>query len=140
MPYAHELLKKVKGNGLTPIVVTGSGQLSLIDRLNQNFPNIFCKELMVTSFDVKFGKPNPEPYLMGMQKGGITPMEGIVVENAPLGVQAAKAAGLFTIAVNTGPLPDGVLLEAGADLLFPSMQALCEQWEQLMKDFLSTKA
>jgi beta-phosphoglucomutase-like phosphatase (HAD superfamily) len=77
---------------------------------------------------------------MGMQKGGITPMEGIVVENAPLGVQAAKAAGLFTIAVNTGPLPDGVLLEAGADLLFPSMQTLCEQWEQLMKDFLSTKA
>lgn len=131
MPYAHELLKKVKGGGLTPIVVTGSGQLSLIDRLNHNFPDIFRKELMVTSFDVKFGKPNPEPYLMGLQKGGIEAWEGIVVENAPLGVQAAKAAGLFTIAVNTGPLPDQVLWDAGADLLFPSMQALCEQWEEV---------
>ena len=138
MPYAHEVLKKVKSCGLTPIVVTGSGQVSLIDRLNLNFPNIFNKELMVTSFDVKYGKPNPEPYLMGMQKGGIKQWEGIVVENAPLGVQAAKAAGLLTIAVNTGPLPDKVLLEAGADLLFPSMQALYEQWDELMKALKNT--
>ena len=138
MPYAHEVLKKVKSCGLTPIVVTGSGQVSLIDRLNLNFPNIFNKELMVTSFDVKYGKPNPEPYLMGMQKGGIKQHEGIVVENAPLGVQAAKAAGLLTIAVNTGPLPDKVLLEAGADLLFPSMQALYEQWDELMKALKNT--
>lgn len=138
MPYAHEVLKKVMSCGLTPIVVTGSGQVSLIDRLNLNFPNIFNKELMVTSFDVKYGKPNPEPYLMGMQKGGIKQHEGIVVENAPLGVQAAKAAGLLTIAVNTGPLPDKVLLEAGADLLFPSMQALYEQWDELMKALKNT--
>ena len=132
MPYAHEVLKKVKACGLTPIVVTGSGQLSLIDRLNLNFPGMFRKELMVTSFDVKNGKPNPEPYLMGMQKGGIEQRQGVVVENAPLGVQAAKAAGLFTIAVNTGPLPDEVLTEAGADLLFPSMQSLYEQWDGLI--------
>jgi beta-phosphoglucomutase-like phosphatase (HAD superfamily) len=87
---------------------------------------------MVTAFDVKYGKPNPEPYLMGMQKGNLRPEECIVVENAPLGVQAAKAAGIFTIAVNTGPLPDKVLLDEGADLLFPSMQALCDGWEQLI--------
>ena len=76
-------------------------------------PDIFCRELIVTSFDVKYGKPNPEPYLMGLQKGHIEPWEGIVVENAPLGVQAASAARIFTIAVNTGPLPDHVLLDAG---------------------------
>lgn len=135
MPGAQELLEKVKAAACARIVVTGSGQLSLLDRLDHNFPDIFCRELMVTSFDVKYGKPNPEPYLMGLQKGHIEPWEGIVVENAPLGVQAASAARIFTIAVNTGPLPDHVLLDAGADLLFPSMQALCDNWEDILDTF-----
>lgn len=135
MPGAQELLEKVKAAACARIVVTGSGQLSLLDRLDHNFPDIFCRELMVTSFDVKYGKPNPEPYLMGLQKGHIEPWEGIVVENAPLGVQAASAARIFTIAVNTGPLPDHVLLDAGADLLFPSMQALCDNWEDILETF-----
>ena len=135
MPGAYELLKKVKADGFTPMVVTGSGQVSLIDRLNHNFPSVFRRDLMVTSFDVKYGKPNPEPYLMGLQKAGIQPWEGLVVENAPLGVQAGVSAGIFTIAVNTGPLPDKVLIDAGADLLFPSMQSLCEHWEEIRKTF-----
>lgn len=140
MPGAYELLQKVKADGMTPVLVTGSGQLSLIDRLNRNFPGIFRKEFMVTSFDVRHGKPAPEPYLMGLQKAGIRPWEGIVVENAPLGVQAGTAAGIFTIAVNTGPLPDHLLLDAGADLLFPSMQALCDQWEEVSRAFSKAEA
>ena len=134
MPGAANLLNKVK-EGLTPVLVTGSGQLTLLDRLNHNFPGIFQRGLMVTSFDVKRGKPDPEPYLMGLQKAGIRPWEGIVVENAPLGVQAATAARIFTIAVNTGPLPDQVLLDAGADLLFPSVQSLYEHWEEVRQTF-----
>ena len=86
---------------------------------------------MVTAFDVKFGKPNPEPYLMGLVKAGVAANEAIVVENAPIGVQAGVAAGIFTVAVNTGPLDSKVLLDAGANLLFPSMQALCDNWEQV---------
>lgn len=136
MPGAADLLNKVKASGCLPVLVTGSGQLSLLERLNHHFPGIFCQERMVTGFDVKYGKPNPEPYLMGMKKAGIRPWEGMVVENAPLGVQAGVAAELFTVAVNTGPLPDQVLLEAGAHLLFPSMQALCDHWD----DVLSTLA
>ena len=136
MPGAHELLRKVKADGMTPVVVTGSGQVSLLDRLDKNFPGIFRRELMVTSFDVEHGKPDPEPYLKGLQKAGIQPWQGIVVENAPLGIRAAKAARIFTVAVNTGPLPDSVLLEAGADLLFPSMQSLCDHWETLRDTFV----
>ena len=135
MPGAANLLNKVKEEGLTPVLVTGSGQLTLLDRLNHNFPGIFQRGLMVTSFDVKRGKPDPEPYLMGLQKAGIRPWEGIVVENAPLGVQAATAARIFTIAVNTGPLPDQVLLDAGADLLFPSVQSLYAHWEEVRQTF-----
>lgn len=131
MPGAWELLQKVKGEGLIPMVVTGSGQLSLLDRLEHNFPGMFHKELMVTAFDVKYGKPNPEPYLIALKKGGIKAHEAVVVENAPLGVEAGHKAGIFTIAVNTGPLDGQVLLDSGADLLLPSMQALCDAWDHL---------
>jgi len=129
MPGAFEVLKKIKEAGLTPMVVTGSGQLSLLDKLNHYFPGIFQRKLMVTAFDVKHGKPNPEPYLMALEKGGFEANEAVVIENAPLGVQAGVAAGIFTIAVNTGPLNNKVLQDAGANALYPSMQALCEEWE-----------
>lgn len=56
---------------------------------------------------------------MGLAKVGIKPNEAIVVENAPLGVRAAVAAQIFTIAVNTGPLPESALLNEGANMLFP---------------------
>ena len=130
------MLYAVKEDGCQPVLVTGSGQLSLIDRLNKHFPGIFTKDKMVTSFDVKYGKPNPEPYLMGLKKAGVEPWEGIVVENAPLGVEAGVAARIFTIAVNTGPLPDQVLLDAGANLLFHSMQELKDNWEEIRRTFI----
>ena len=134
MPGAYTLLRNIKESGLQPVLVTGSGQLSLIDNLNHHFPGIFQKEFMVTAFDVKYGKPNPEPYLMGLKKTGIAPNEAVVVENAPLGVKAGVAAGIFTIAVNTGPLPDSALLDEGANLLFGSMQELSEKWDNLRKE------
>ena len=132
MPGALEVLTKIKSEGLTPMVVTGSGQTSLLDRLNHNFPGIFQANLMVTAFDVKYGKPNPEPYLMALKKGGLKADEAVVIENAPLGVEAGHKAGIFTIAVNTGPLDGQVLLDSGADLLFPSMQALCDEWDNCL--------
>lgn len=132
MPGAWELLQKVKAAGLTPVLVTGSGQHSLLDRLDHHFPGIFCRERMVTAYDVKYGKPHPEPYLMGLEKAGVEAHEAVVVENAPIGVQAGVAAGIYTIAVNTGPLAPEVLLGAGADTLYPSMQALCDGWEELV--------
>lgn len=131
MPGALEVLEQIKADGLFSMVVTGSGQTSLLERLDTHFPHLFKPELMVTAFDVQYGKPNPEPYLMALKKGGLQPDEAVVIENAPLGVQAGVAAGIFTVAVNTGPLKDEVLREAGADLLFPSMQDFCNHWAGL---------
>ena len=133
MPGAWELLQQVKAGGLIPVLVTGSGQRTLLDRLNRQFPDIFTPDHMVTAFDVRYGKPHPEPYLMGLQKAGVSANEAVVVENAPIGVQAAVAAGVFTIAVNTGPLDAQVLTDAGAQLLFPSMQALSDGWTSLLE-------
>lgn len=121
MPDALEALTAAKKLGCKIVLVTGSGQAKLLESLEQHYPGFFRQELMVTGFDVKRGKPDPEPYLMGLEKAGIKAEEGIVVENAPLGVQAAKGAGIFTIAANTGPLEDSILKDAGADIVVPDL-------------------
>ena len=104
IPDILPLLETLKADGVDIYIVTGSGQESLLDRLNKWFPGIFSKEKMVTAFDVKKGKPDPEPYLIALAKSGVQPNEAFVVENAPLGVRSSVAAGLFTFAVNTGIL------------------------------------
>ena len=131
MPGIKELMQQIKDCGMKICVVTGSGQHTLLDKLLGDFPGLLSKELMVTAFDVTHGKPDPEPYIIGTRKCGVEPWETIVVENAPLGVRAAHAAHCFTIAVNTGPLPDEMLLREGADLIYPKMTALSEDFTRL---------
>ena len=136
MPGIKTLMEQIKADGLKICVVTGSAQHALLDKLLIDFDGLLREELIVTAFDVKHGKPNPEPYLIGMEKCGTKPYETIVVENAPLGVQAAVAARCFTIAVNTGPLPDERLAEKGADIIFPTMTALSDTWKTLHGEWL----
>ena len=104
--------------GLKTVLVTGSGQHSLIDRLATDYPGAFG--LKVSSRDVRRGKPRPDPYLRALEMAGAGADEAIVIENAPLGVRSGVAAGVFTIGVATG-LPVEVLAEAGADIVFASM-------------------
>jgi mannitol-1-/sugar-/sorbitol-6-phosphatase len=69
---------------------------------------------MITSSDVKIGKPDPEPYLKAAAKLGFAASECIVVEDAPVGVRAGKAAGARVIAFLTTMIRRD-LEEAGAD-------------------------
>lgn len=128
IPGIREVLDYLHSKGVQCWVVTGSGQRSLLDKLNDTFPGIFSG--IITAYDVKYGKPNPEPYLKAWERSGFDKSECYVVENAPLGVRAGKAAGLFTIAVNTGILSDSELSVEGADKVFPNMDALL-QWLKL---------
>jgi HAD superfamily hydrolase (TIGR01509 family) len=140
MPGARELLEQVKADGLKRVLVTGSGQKTLLTKMNHFFPGQFTPSRMVTAYDVTNGKPHPEPYLQGLQKANALPFNAIVVENAPLGVEAAKAAGIFTIAVNTGKLQNHHLLDAGADLIFSDMPSLSAAWPELLTAFRITKS
>ena len=133
MPGIKTLMEQIKADGLKICVVTGSAQHALLDKLLIDFEGLLTEELIVTAFDVKHGKPHPEPYLKGMLKCGVEPWETFVVENAPLGVRAAVAAQCFTIAVNTGPLPDEMLGQEGANLIFPRMTALSDSWPRLFQ-------
>jgi sugar-phosphatase len=69
---------------------------------------------MITASDVKIGKPDPEPYLKAAAKLGFEASDCIVVEDAPAGVRAGKAAGARVIAVLT-TMNRRSLEEAGAD-------------------------
>ncbi len=133
MPYAFSILSYLKEQNVNRFIVTGSGQQSLFNKLEHSFPGMFERERMVTAFDVKKGKPDPEPYLMALQKGNLKPNQAIVVENAPLGVRAGVAAGVFTIAVNTGILEKEDLLVEKPDMLYHSMYALYEDLREIIE-------
>ena len=122
IPNVDKVLYFLRSQGVQCWVVTGSGQRNLINALNKTFDNVFTG--IISSFDVTKGKPDPEPYLKAWERSGFKKEECMVVENAPLGVRAAKAAGLYTFAVNTGPLPDEELWDEKADEVLPDMQAL----------------
>ena len=124
IPNVDTVLQYLHSHGIQCWVVTGSGQPNLINALNDVFDHVFTG--IISSFDVKYGKPNPEPYLKAWERCGFKKEECMVVENAPLGVRAAKAAELFTCAVNTGPLPDAELAAEGADRIFPDMASLLD--------------
>lgn len=129
----EKTIKIVQNRGLIPILVTGSGQSGLYERLHNDLPNVFTEENMVTAFEVEIGKPHPEPYLMGLKKAGnLKPNQAFVLENAPLGVESAHRANILTIAVNTGPLDDKVLLDAGADLLMDSIEDFNNKLPELL--------
>lgn len=121
MKGAREMLEALKERHINTVLVTGSAQGNLLENIQRDYPGFFPKERMVTALDVKNGKPHPEPYLRGLDKAGVSPHEVIVIENAPLGVRSGKAAGLFTIAVTTGPIPREFFEKEGADLIFPDM-------------------
>lgn len=124
MPGALDVVRRCHDAGLTIVVVTGSGQGTLLDKLVADFGGLITRERVVCSFDVKLGKPDPEPYLKGLERAGVTANKAFVVENAPLGVRAAVAAGIFTIAVNTGPLDDALLAAEEANLVLQDMHEL----------------
>lgn len=134
MTGATSVLDAVLAEGLRIYIVTGSAQDSLLERIYTHFPGYFERERVICGKDYINGKPSPDPYLMGLERAGIRADEAVVVENAPLGVRAAKAAGIYTIAVNTGILHENDLLVEGADMVFPSMQELAVALNEMFKD------
>lgn len=92
-------------------------------------------DIVITAEDVQHGKPSPEPYLMAATRLRIEPTDCIVLENAPLGVRSAKAAGMFCIAV-TSTLPREYLEEA--DLIVDSLDDLITLWGVVEPPLLDT--
>lgn len=139
MPGATRALEALKAAGVERILVTGSQQDTIVQRIENDFPELFSDN-RVTGHDVRHGKPNPEPYLKGMTLAGKKGNQCIVIENSPLGVQAGHAAGCFTIGVTTGPIPEKDLYKSGADVVYKSMDELADAIPELLKELNAATA
>jgi sugar-phosphatase len=73
--------------------------------------------VFVTARDNRRGKPDPEGYLLGARRLGVDPSDCVVVEDAPAGIAAGKAAGMSVIAVRTTCTADRL---AAADAVVPT--------------------
>ena len=78
---------------------------------------------LVTAGDVPIGKPSPQPYLHGAALLGVPPGDCVIIEDAPAGVLAGKAAGAKVIALRT-TTPDKELRRRGADWIVDNCAAL----------------
>lgn len=130
MKGAHDAVDAAMRGHLQCVLVTGSGQASILERLDNDYPGAFTKR--ITAHDVKKGKPDPEPFLKGMELASVEPHMTIAIDNAPLGVQSASSARTFTIGVRTGPIEKGSLMASGADIEINSMSECAEIISQLL--------
>ncbi|WP_238154427.1 HAD-IA family hydrolase [Ornithinimicrobium sufpigmenti] len=80
-------------------IVTSAGRELLGLRLAQ--AGLSAPAVVVTAEDISRGKPDPEPYLTGARLLGVDPARCLVVEDAPAGLRAGRAAGAATLAVTT---------------------------------------
>jgi sugar-phosphatase len=93
MPGALELVRSIP-EGRWGVVTSGSKLLAANRLLYCGLP---VPQVLVTSDDVTQGKPHPEPYLRGAKGLAIRPAECLVIEDAPAGIQSARAAGMTVI-------------------------------------------
>jgi beta-phosphoglucomutase len=119
-PEALTLIDGFQRRGLRLGLVTSS-RMNLVEEIwsDHRYRDYF--ETIVTADDVKRFKPNPDPYLKALERLKQEPESCLVVENAPAGIEAAKAAGLICYAVTT-TLPRESLCRA--DKVFSDLGSL----------------
>lgn len=110
-PYrgVSKLLRKLKRKGLKLALVSGALEERIRSVSSSTFLSLF--DVIVTADIVANSKPHPEPYQKAIKKLRVTPKRCIVVENSPLGITSAKAAGVYCIAV-CSTLPRRFLTQA----------------------------
>jgi beta-phosphoglucomutase len=98
-PAVHRLLRQLTQAGCRMGMVTGSSQQSLERVLTPEQAGWF--DVIITADDVACGKPAPDPFLNAIRALKAEPEQCVVVENAPFGIRAARAAGCAVVAICT---------------------------------------
>lgn len=103
------VLNKLKEKGFALAIVTGSNRDKVKSMLPKKILSKF--DVIIAADMIKRGKPHPDSYLTAAQQLNVKPRQCIVVENAPYGIKAAKAAKMFCVAITTS-LPAQYLKQA----------------------------
>jgi sugar-phosphatase len=119
IPGAAAALGALKGDRIG-VVTSGTRPLAL-SRLAA--VGIEAPGVIVFADDVSRGKPDPEGYLTAAHRLGADPAEALVVEDAPPGIEAARAAGMATVALPTTHAREEL---ERADVVLDSLEALPE--------------
>ncbi|OGG11944.1 hypothetical protein A2Z00_03975 [Candidatus Gottesmanbacteria bacterium RBG_13_45_10] len=98
-PGVQRVIRELKDRGIRVGLVTGG----IFPRIKEATPAYFLAlfDVVITSDMVKHNKPHPDPYLKALTELHMKKDQAVVVENAPLGIQSANAAGIYCIAVAT---------------------------------------
>jgi sugar-phosphatase len=102
-------------------IVTSATDRLLVARLRA--AKLPQPERLISANMVSKGKPDPQPYLMGAERLGVSPKNCLVFEDAPSGVKAGVAAGCRVVGV-LGTTPGKLLRDLGASWLVPSLVAV----------------
>ncbi len=123
-PGVDEALNRLRTAGVRIVVVTSKRRRS-VEMALEKFPGLdLVVDLFVTVEDTEQHKPHPEPLLKGLElMGDIPKVEAVYVGDSPFDVQAAKAAGLKSVAVSWGAFSEDTLREAEPDHLVPDIDA-----------------
>ncbi|MFQ5865545.1 MAG: HAD family hydrolase [bacterium] len=117
-------LDKLKRQGILLGLVTGSARLNVQAVLNSAVTGQF--DIFISGDDVNEGKPSPEAYLKAAHELNVAPSQCLVIENAPLGIEAAKKAGMLVVGLTT--TLDQSHLD-GADFIAQDLMELANRWE-----------
>jgi len=123
-PNVEKSLSRLRSAGIKVAVVT-SKRLVSVEMALENFPDLRnVVDRFVTLEDTTEHKPHPGPLLRGLQLlGGVPKEEAAYVGDSPFDVEAAKAAGLTSVAVGWGAFSEERLREAEPDYLVPDIEA-----------------
>ena len=123
-PGVDAALSRLRAAGVGVVVVTSKRRRS-VEMALAKFPGLdLVVDLFVTMEDTTEHKPHPEPLLKGLELMGDVPKErAVYVGDSPFDVQAAKAAGLTSVAVSWGAFSEDTLREAEPDHLVPDIGA-----------------
>jgi beta-phosphoglucomutase len=102
---AGELVNDLRSCGCLKAVVSGSSKQEIEVILDKNIGSKNF-DMIITGDELGGeGKPDPKPFQTALQKMNLKPSEAIVVENSPLGIEAAKQASLrYIVTLNNTPL------------------------------------
>jgi beta-phosphoglucomutase len=121
MPGVDRLLSGLFAAGV-PLAVGSSGPPENVDLVLSLLGKRPWFASIVTGMDVTRGKPDPQVFLLAAQRLGVAPRRCVVVEDAPLGIRAAKAAGMADVGLaSTGRAP---WMLAEADLVIDTLESL----------------
>ncbi len=120
MPGVRSLVRTLSAAGAR-IAIGSSGPRENVELVCSSADLMIFVDARISGADVTHGKPDPEVFIRAANTLGLKPSQCIVVEDAPVGIQAAHAGGMKCICLRSPRSPKGI---ESADLIVDSLEEI----------------